>query len=1273
MAKETSGLPDNIDKLQEAVRAGWKLGRAPLFIIGAGCTPIELNQYLHAEWAIRSFREKEQLEYQGYEYRNIFLHDKFEETGQRVGYLQSTEWFTTDRPYQALFFSDLKLKHEQKVWQIFCRSFLFEWISQYLTVFPDADASESTSLGEGTDIYKMYDAISDMVKPHEGQDNFDQYCKGHILTTNYDGTLPEYIRRKEKNCSIISDINGIKMLPLSLAPEPNDKTHSTKSKSPFITILRGDVYHSICNNKLCSSEGREVAVYNLIRDQIEAAKNMEDFKEDSASYRHNKDYNVLNQFSKLYDTRNDGSIELRIVLAKGIELRIVVPGKLSTNDDENQPEYFFEKLKNNEDLDYDLLAKSKSGIEVQLKAISNDNLSKLGDRRQIYKWKIESEHLVVSKAAKANSKNRKNWSELVVVTKESLGPILKSAFQLERNIVDNILRCPECGESRILNISFPGLEQKEMEIADTMEALWSVLGNSISLICSAGFSGNSDREVVNYLVKFAEKNNCKWFNVGRENASSQPHTAVRAAASKALGDGYIFMPIGAKGLSNALSPVLNEDFKHFSIPEFSGDYPWKMESSIKQDGMWVAGDSNTAIPMQRGNFAPPGSPQSSRPTVNKQRVVELRKDFPGAIKGLHDELQRKSNADIDIVNVSQLALKAFWWNPVEDGSSKKTLHNRFKHSLGVMRVADAWFRMHNDIDAADRHIDAKKHVPEHARSWLNALRISALLHDTGHIVFSHLMEEVFRSLNWSFHPNSSYSHEQFSKIRAKILLGSIIDDDLYENKLELSNDAQTALDIFDAISRIMDSETGVAWLDAILNSPLDADKIDYIFRDQQWLEITGRLQDHDTWLSDFLSSMRLSSQGQIFLDGRSAVATYNLLSERTHLYDTLYFSPKVRVLERITGEILKTYFKIKIQDVLVPEFIDQLFEMTEFPTRSSLEKTIEYFAPMVANYLTNSNSDNHKLTKFVEAFLKQSLLSFSGRENEKTPVELNSISLSLAILDLMLMSEMGHENTKDLKLYFKEPRDHKKEILDSFSSIKDIFEDLNDNTIPEVKVIMEICSWAILSYCDESRVFDKGANTKIQSFRGKECCKLAKMCELVLGPPQTLPDIRESDARSGRWLEWVFEQYCIAGPFVLRPPTGEKNVHDAEDWLKKKKQELLEVGKELAQLYPGRFLLDVTGPLKVRTYPSNRIIHDYKGHPVVCDQFWVPDGDPQSWSAKSRATIPLSRVDFRGSIPQAYKLRVLVIDPTPQKDGQESRVDHFRQICRRKRIELELA
>lgn len=84
---------------------------------------------------------------------------------------------------------------------------------------------------------------------------------------------------------------------------------------------------------------------------------------------------------------------------------------------------------------------------------------------------------------------------------------------------------------------------------------------------------------------------------------------------------------------------------------------------------------------------------------------------------------------------------------------------------------------------------------------------------------------------------------------------------------------------------LIESNTGKPYLDAIVNSAVDADKIDYIFRDLRFLQFGSSLPpEQNGWLQEFLSDQDLSPEGLIRLNGRSVLMAKELLETRRRLY-----------------------------------------------------------------------------------------------------------------------------------------------------------------------------------------------------------------------------------------------------------------------------------------------------------------------------------------------------------------------------------------------------
>ncbi len=154
-------------------------------------------------------------------------------------------------------------------------------------------------------------------------------------------------------------------------------------------------------------------------------------------------------------------------------------------------------------------------------------------------------------------------------------------------------------------------------------------------------------------------------------------------------------------------------------------------------------------------------------------------------------------------------------------------HKRFEHSLGVMEVAsrifDTIFDPRNVRDNIRERI-AEELEPQQIQYWKRVVRLAALLHDIGHLPFSHAAEKELLPSGWN--------HE---RITVEMLRHSEIADILREASPPVRPE-----DVIDAawdISKRVNVEavTLSPWktlLNEILTSnTFGADRIDYLLRD----------------------------------------------------------------------------------------------------------------------------------------------------------------------------------------------------------------------------------------------------------------------------------------------------------------------------------------------------------------------------------------------------------------------------------------------------------
>lgn len=154
-------------------------------------------------------------------------------------------------------------------------------------------------------------------------------------------------------------------------------------------------------------------------------------------------------------------------------------------------------------------------------------------------------------------------------------------------------------------------------------------------------------------------------------------------------------------------------------------------------------------------------------------------------------------------------------------------HKRFEHSLGVMEVATRIF----DTIFDPRYIrdDVRDRIGEQLASpelqyWRRVVRLAALLHDVGHLPFSHAAEKELLPAGWN--------HE---RITADMILHSEIAD-ILQNASPPVRPKDVVDAAWDVTKRPADDTANLSPWQTLLNEILTsntfgADRIDYLLRD----------------------------------------------------------------------------------------------------------------------------------------------------------------------------------------------------------------------------------------------------------------------------------------------------------------------------------------------------------------------------------------------------------------------------------------------------------
>ncbi len=177
-------------------------------------------------------------------------------------------------------------------------------------------------------------------------------------------------------------------------------------------------------------------------------------------------------------------------------------------------------------------------------------------------------------------------------------------------------------------------------------------------------------------------------------------------------------------------------------------------------------------------------------------------------------------------------------------------HSRFQHSLGVVEAASRVFnsivdRLSDDglgpgAKAAGKRLKVFR-TESARRRWRILLRVAALVHDTGHSLFSHTSERIYGLVPQLQHLSEILTGPSAKRPGAAEVVVYLLVTSTQWQRLVARIWRQTTKSVraptpaeWERIGRwIMGQETdpSLKFLADIISGPLDADKLDYISRD----------------------------------------------------------------------------------------------------------------------------------------------------------------------------------------------------------------------------------------------------------------------------------------------------------------------------------------------------------------------------------------------------------------------------------------------------------
>jgi HD superfamily phosphohydrolase len=237
-------------------------------------------------------------------------------------------------------------------------------------------------------------------------------------------------------------------------------------------------------------------------------------------------------------------------------------------------------------------------------------------------------------------------------------------------------------------------------------------------------------------------------------------------------------------------------------------------------------------------------------------------------------------------------------------------HTRLSHSLGVLHIAQKMIDVVNTKH--ERRNEERLSEKEQA-----LIRFAALLHDVGHLPFSHVGEEAYKDVlrpievrekkTLTFGEAREISltcdelHEQIS---ARIILG---DSKEIGKAIESYNDGLQSSDKIepkDVADVLRGTPGNLSRLTPFLKSGLDADRLDFLPRDSYFVGSKYGIIEQDTLIKKLLR-IKNEDTYELCVEADAALIVDHFLLSRFYWYSVLLGYPRVIFLDMLTKNVMK--------------------------------------------------------------------------------------------------------------------------------------------------------------------------------------------------------------------------------------------------------------------------------------------------------------------------------------------------------------------------------
>lgn len=499
-------------------------------------------------------------------------------------------------------------------------------------------------------------------------------------------------------------------------------------------------------------------------------------------------------------------------------------------------------------------------------------------------------------------------------------------------IEENKIKCNLCKSDAKIYFAFPGTKEKDEEMSTIMDGVWKYFANSISCVIIIGNSMDYDPVLIEFMRELKQKRRLPILYISRYKKSTSYEDAFGKEATKFLFRDYL-------NTNNVWARAENtEDILKDLLEVFENEVSKDKKERYSKEEL------ETAI------------------TFWKNRLRELFGETEGVDKvennlkmfKIFEEILNEDKVE-KMKHFSQLGLKTYWLRGTYKQYQK---HNRYKHSVGVMSIASYLYL---------------KICKEPNKQELQFLQMTALFHDLGHLPFSHLLEEVFDEFGWvSVGESKTFNHEQHTK---QIIRSMIENNGIIKNALNTISYSELEL------HQLINGEYGKGYLDALINSPIDCDKIEYLFSDAIFMN-RGTKEDFDSFIEEYVENLTINKENFLILKKNATSSFLNLIKMRGEMYDNVYLRRGLRYLEACCKLIIRTFIAYKCTEEEVFVSIKDQSKFEEYYNLSEVKiaQVVEYMEECMEDLEGKEVCELHVLEHMVKDIRNNSIISDKMKE-----------------------------------------------------------------------------------------------------------------------------------------------------------------------------------------------------------------------------------------------------------------------------------------------------